>query len=241
MLWCIISRSDLDVSWAAWDNRRNIMYHWVEDKEFIGRMKSECSGLVNQLVQLINNEGLLRVHQHMVGSGAKNLITQNANMPVDLDYNLEIVESIGYDIDDCREIKEYVRKKFNEILNRAGWGECKDSTSALTTARMHFTKGDPIEFSIDLCIVTEDDSGSWYRLIHEKTGLTWIDRYFWNEARHSNGLEKRVRWLKEKGYWIEVRDTYLNKKNHFLSSLDYAHPSFIVYIETVNEVYSKHQ
>lgn len=180
------------------------------------------------------------MHQHMVGSGAKNLITQNANMPVDLDYNLEIVESIGYDIDDCREIKEYVRKKFNEILNRAGWGDCKDSKSALTTEQRYFTDGNSTAFSIDLCIVTEDSSSSWHRLIHDKTGFTWTDRYFWNEARHSDCLEKRVRWLKKNGCWVEVRDTYLAKKNHYLFSMDYDHPSFIVYIEAVNEVYNKH-
>ena len=33
------------------------MYHWVEDKKFLGRMKGLCSNIVNQLVQLINNEG----------------------------------------------------------------------------------------------------------------------------------------------------------------------------------------
>ena len=71
------------------------MYHWIKDKAFLGRMKGLCGDLVNQLVQAINREGILEVRHHLVGSGAKNLITQNENMPIDLDYNLEILHSEG--------------------------------------------------------------------------------------------------------------------------------------------------
>lgn len=216
------------------------MYHWIEDKQFQGRMRALCSDIVNQLVQAVNREGALSVRQHLVGSAAKNLITQNANQPVDLDYNLEIVEAIEYDIDDCRGIKEYVRKKFNEVLNRAGWDDCSDSTSALTTDRRYFTEGNLTEFSIDLCIVCADDDDRLYRLTHQKTGFAAYDRYFWNEVPSSNGLTYRVRWLKKNGCWLEVRETYLEKKNMYLSRGDHNHPSFICYIEAVNEVFYKY-
>ncbi len=216
------------------------MYHWIEDKQFLGRMRSLCSDIVNQLVQAVNREGALSVRQHLVGSGAKNLITQNANQPVDLDYNLEIVEAIEYDINDCRGIKEYIRKKFNEVLNRAGWSDCSDSTSALTTERRYFTEGSSTEFSIDLCIVCADDGDRLYRLIHQKTGFAAYDRYFWNEVPSSSGLAYRVRWLKENGCWLEVREAYLEKKNMYLSRGDHNHPSFICYIEAVNEVFYKY-
>ena len=193
------------------------MYHWIEDKQFLGRMRGLCSGIVNQLVQAINNDGALFVRQHLVGSGAKNLITQNANQPIDLDYNLEIVE--------CS----------------AGWNNCQDSTSALTAGTYHFIDGVQTGFSIDLCIVRKGSYGRWERLIHEKVGYTWLDRYFWNEARQSNGLEDRIQWLKENDCWLEVRETYLEKKNMYLSRGDRDHPSFIVYIEAVNEVFNKYR
>ena len=216
------------------------MYHWIEDKAFAGKMKSTCSDLVNQLVQAINKDGALSVRQHLVGSGAKNLITQNAHQPVDLDYNLEIVEAIEYDINDCRGIKEYVRKKFNEVLNRADLGDCSDSTSALTTKWWHFTEGNSTEFSIDLCIVRTKRNGNWQRLIHKKVGNIWYDSYHWDDARHSYGLEKRIQWLKENDCWLEVREAYLEKKNMYLSRGDHNHPSFICYIEAVNEVFYKY-
>lgn len=92
-----------------------IMYHYVEDKEFLKKMKYLCSDIINQLVQLINNDSVMEVEAHLVGSGARNLITQNSNEPIDLDYNLVIIDS---DINNCREIKEYVRKQLNVILHK---------------------------------------------------------------------------------------------------------------------------
>ena len=216
------------------------MYHWIEDKAFLGRMKGLCSDLVNQLVQAINREGLLEVRQHLVGSGAKNLITQNAGMPIDLDYNLEILRGNGIRINDGRWVKEYVRKIFDEVLARKGWEPCDDSTSALTTKLRCFPDGNQPLFSIDLCITRVDDFGRKLRLIHNKTGIVQLDSWIWNEAPHAKGLEERVDWLKGNGYWLELREAYLGKKNMYLTRNDHNHSSYIVYIEAVNEVYSKY-
>lgn len=46
--------------------------------------------------------------------------------------------------------------------------------------------------------------------------------------------------LKEAGLWQEVRDRYLEKKNMYLSWQDRNHPSFVVYVEAVNEVYNRY-
>lgn len=214
------------------------MYHWIEDKEFLGRMRRECSDVVNRLVQNINNGDYIEVEMQMVGSGAKNLETQNANQPIDLDYNINIIDING-NINDCQKIKEYIRKEFNKALKSKGWGDCHDSKSALTTEKMHFKDGNKTEFSIDVAIVCEAKD-TWYRLIHEKTGYVSTDRWFWNEGPDSKGLTDKANWLKENNCWNEVRDTYLNKKNMYLSRGDKNHPSFNCYVEAVNEIYNKY-
>ncbi len=217
------------------------MYHWIEDRDFLSRAKSVCSDIVNQLVQAINSEGKMEVRQHLVGSGARNLIVQNAAEAIDFDFNLEILDAGEYRITDCRSIKTYVQRTFDEILKRSGWDTCQDSTSALTTGVRQFKKGNKTGFSIDLCIIRVDQGGSWYRLIHDKTGIVALDRYFWNEAQRSRGLTDRVDWLKDNDRWQEVRKNYLDKKNMYLSRGDHRyHPSFNVYIEAVNEVYYKY-
>ena len=215
------------------------MYHFIEDKDFLKRMKSLCSDIINQLVQQINGDGEMRVKANLVGSGAKNLITQNENDAVDLDFNLEIINSGTFNINDGTGIKEYVRKQFNIVLNANGWGDCQDSTSALTTEQRVFNKGNKTPFSIDLCIIATDSDG-WYRLIHDKTGFTYMDRWYWNKARNSEGLQKKVDWLKKNELWLEVRDVYRDKKNMYLRRNDHDHSSFNIYIETVNEVYNRH-
>lgn len=214
------------------------MYDWIKDKDFLSRMRRECSDVVNRLVQNINCGDYLTVEMQMVGSGAKNLETQNANEPIDLDYNISII-NINGDINDCHKIKEYVRKEFNKALKSKGWGDCQDSKSTLTTEKRHFTKGNPTEFSIDVAIVCEAKN-SWYRLVHEKTGYVSNDKWYWNEGPNSNGLSDRIDWLKNNNYWMEVRNTYLDKKNMYLRRGDKYHPSFNCYIEAVNEVYNKH-
>lgn len=219
--------------------KENFMYHYIEDKDFLKRMKSLCSGIINQLVQSINNDSVMTVEAHLVGSGAKNLITQNANEPIDLDYNLCIVKVFGISFNDGISIKKHIRKHFNTVLSNNGWSNCQDSTSALSTELRHFTKGNKTEFSIDLAIVRENNRG-WERLIHNKTGIVAFDQWYWNEAPNSSDLDDKVYAIKDENLWLDVRELYLDKKNMYLRRGDHNHPSFIVYIETINEIYNKY-
>lgn len=216
------------------------MYHWIKDWEFLGKMKRSCSDIVNQLVQEINKDKRMFVRAFLVGSGARNLFTQNGNQPIDLDYNLEIIDYDCYDFSNEREIKEYIRKKLNMVLEKNSLPDCCDSTSALTTKKFHFRQGNQTEFSVDIGIVKQKSDG-WYRLIHKKWGNMYTDQYSWEIVRDSKGLDGRVKWLKDNDLWEEVRETYLDKKNMYLARpYDHNHPSFIVYIESVNEVYNKY-
>lgn len=101
------------------------------------------------------------------------------------------------------------------------------------------TKGNHTEFSIDLAIVFNDRNGC-HRLIHEKTGFTAWDRYYWNLVPNSRNLFDKVAAIKDEHLWDEVIDEYLEKKNMYLRRQDYNHPSFNVYVETVNQVFNKY-
>lgn len=214
------------------------MIQFIEDKKFLGMMRRECSDVVNRLVQNINKDNYLKVEMQMVGSGGRNLETQNSNQPVDLDYNINILHING-NINDCKKIKEYVRKQFNIALKSKGWGDCKDSTSALTTEQRYFKESNQTPFSIDVAITCESKD-SWYRLIHQKTRIFQEDNWIWNEGQDSKGLTKKVNKIKKYNLWNDVRNAYLDKKNMYLKRRDYNHSSFNCYIEAVNEVYNKY-
>lgn len=212
------------------------MYEYVNDKQFLRHMRSLCGDVMQDLCHTLKVEYNVGSSFYLVGSGARNLIMQNADRPIDLDYNLKITRIDDWE--DCRNIKECVRKAFNIILSEYDWSDCEDSTSSLTTGKIYFPQGNDTQFSIDVCIVCEDVDGNYYRLIHEKTGLFNCDKYFWNQAPNSKQLKKKADYIKNKGKWTLVRAQYKKIKNKYLTSNDHNHSSFICYIEAVNNVYN---
>ena len=212
------------------------MFDYVEDKEFLIRVRNLCGGIMQDFCHYLKEDYDFGAIFYLVGSGARNLIVQNASLPIDLDYNLEIVRCEDYE--DCRTLKECARKSFNKALNEHGWGDCEDSTSSLTTEKRHFARGNTTEISMDVCIVCRDTEEPFHRLIHQKTGFASCDRYYWNEAPHSAGIQKKAKYIKKRGKWPLVRTQYLNIKNKYLQRNVHDHPSFICYIEAVNNVYN---
>ena len=217
------------------ESKGDTMYHWVEDKDFLKRAYGDCSDLVNQLVQKLKSYGI-EARMNVVGSKNRNMITQNADGPIDFDFNLLIVNSDEFTTGAA--LKNVVKDAFNEVLSENGWDDCDDSTSALTTKQMYFKKGNRTPFSIDVCIVKQDSLGL-HRLIHQKTGFVAMDQWYWNQIPNSQDLRQKEDVLKP-DYWPVVRETYLQKKNMYLRRpYDNDHPSFKCYIEAVNEVYDK--
>lgn len=214
----------------------DFMFDYVKDKEFLSRMRNLCGEIMQDFCHCLKEDYDIGAGFFLVGSGARNIIVQNASLPIDLDYNLEIVRC--EDFEDCRFLKECARKSFNKVLKEHGWGDCDDSTSSLTTEKRHFLKGNPTEFSMDVCIVCRDIEEDFYRLIHKKTGWSYYDQYYWNEAPHSAGIQKKAKYIKKRGKWQLVRAQYLDIKNRYLQRNDHDHPSFICYIEAVNNVYN---
>lgn len=212
------------------------MYEYVDDKEFVSKMRNLCGNIMQDLCHTLKTEYNIGANFFLVGSGARRLITQNASQPVDLDYNLKIVKCDN--IKDCRGIKEKVQKAFNIVLEDYELDDCHDSTSSLTSGLIYFTEGNHTEFSMDVCIIKTNANGNYSRLIHEKHGCWSLDQYYWCEAKNSGNLPKKISAIKHYGYWDDVREQYRDIKNMYLRSGDHDHPSFICYIEAVNNVYN---
>lgn len=212
------------------------MYHYIDDKEFLHEIRALSGEIMQDLCHTLKEDHQIGANFYLVGSGARNLITQNASNPVDLDYNLEIVKC--EDFHDCRHLKECVTEAFNKSLCAHDLSACEDSKSALTTKQIFIRNGNRTGFSIDVCITFRDETDNYYRLIHEKTGFVYFDRYYWNEAPHSAKLKRKADVIKKAGKWELVRQQYLNLKNQYLSWNASDHPSFVCYIEAVNNVYN---
>ena len=212
------------------------MYQYLDDKEFVHNMRKLAGEIMQSLCHFLKEDYGIGANFYLVGSGAKNLILQNANQSVDLDYNLEIVKC--EDFEDCRYLKECARKSFNKALRAYHLCDCEDSTSSLTSKLIHFTSGNRTGFSLDVCVTCRDEESNYYRLIHEKAILSVFDQYYWNLARNSEKLKEKAAYIKKRGKWKSVRQEYEEIKNNYLTRNDFNHPSFVCYVEAVNNVYN---
>lgn len=211
------------------------MYDYLKDKSFLKRAQTDCSEMMKELEDELREEGI-NSQFFLVGSGARNMVMRNGNGSIDFDYNLNILSCD--DILDCRNIKETVRKAFNRVLRNNGLRDVSDSKIPLTTAPFYYRDDEDIEFTIDVCIVRKCN-GRWKRLKHEKTGIFQEDKYYWNIAPNSNNYSEKAKIIKTiPGYWGKVREQYKKLKNMYLTRNDNDHPSFICYIEAINNIYN---
>ena len=146
----------------------------------------------------------------LIGSGGRNMVTQNEEGPIDFDYNLNI---LSCDEENCKAIKETVRKAFNKVLRENGIRDCEDSTSSLTTKKFCLRGDENIEISIDVGIVTKDNEGNLFRLKHEKALKSNQDKYYWNKGPNLDKCKEKSLAIKSiPGWWDSVRERYLELK-----------------------------
>ena len=74
------------------------MYEYVNDKQFLRHMRSLCGDVMQDLCHTLKVEYNVGSSFYLVGSGARNLIMQNADRPIDLDYNLQITRIDDWEI-----------------------------------------------------------------------------------------------------------------------------------------------
>ena len=212
------------------------MYHYLTNANFRKILKDEGAKLTQALCHQLRIDYGIGANAQLVGSAKRNMITQNENGQVDMDYNLIIVKS---SITDDQKLKEAVMKSFNKVLKKNGYKDCQDSTSVLSTGFWHFTKGNSSEYKFDIAIVKEDQYGNWHRLIHQKTGWVQHDRWCWNQSPNTKRIRAKAEYIKEHSKWQLVRDEYIKLKNNNLRFNNDGLSSFVCYEQTINNVYNR--
>lgn len=205
--------------------------HYVKNST-VKPYRSFSADKMNQVKQMLKAEYNLDSDFYLVGSGAKNLVTQNEKEPFDLDWNLEVY-NLNEPTKNAEWLKNTVMNFLNKILEDTPFKNCQDSTAVITS---RWVSKDGLEFSFDIAILVRNSVGTFCRMIHDK----YLNRYYWNEVPNSNEVYEKMEKLKENGWWDDIRETYLNKKNMYLKKADREnHPSFNVFVETINEVWYK--
>ena len=216
------------------------MFVIVNDSE-CRRYRKDCSEVLTQVCKWLKNEENIVAQFTLVGSGARNMVTRNGNGPFDLDYNLEIIKAPDMYWNDLYKLKDTVRVYLDKASGFKCFSESQNSTVALT-ALLYFEDEPQVEFSFDVAIVARNEAGTLCKLINNKHYFHngHQEQYFWNEVPDSHNVKEKSERIKKSGKWHEVRNNYVRLKNQYLSRQDRNHPSFIVYIEAVNQIYSKY-
>lgn len=204
------------------------MYTFANQKD-VKELAKWCEGIIKEVQKEIKE--YLTFSFNLIGSGAKRLVTQNAEEAFDLDYNLIIQKDKQGLIDDPKKLKNLVRNAFDRVLKKIvqGYIGAKDSKSVITVT---FADGVKRTFSFDIAIYVEADNGYVYRLINDKN----TGRYIWNQLPNSRNYEDRIQAVKENGEWEDFKDRYLELKNIHLHRHDDV-KSFSIFLETLNEFY----
>lgn len=223
---------DLTIIW--WHGiEGDFMYYFVDEAN-VAPYRSYCSKVLEELRDNLNSKREINSQFILIGSGGKNMVTQNEDGPFDLDYNLRIISMPDEYWNDLKKLKDTIRNELNKIVGKTLFSDGQDSKSVITSRLV--LNNDEQVFSFDIAILAENKNGNLCRLLHNKL----YGQFTWNEVPNSHNVKDKADLLKRKGRWNEVRQTYLDLKNMYLSRNDNNHPSFIVYVEAVNQIYNKY-
>lgn len=213
----------------------------IVDASECRRYRQDCAKVLTQIRDTLRDEKDIITQFTLVGSGARNMVTRNGDGPFDLDYNLEIITAPDEYWIDLRKLKDTVRVLLDKASGLRCFTESQNSTVALT-ALLHFKDEPQVEFSFDVAIVARNRDGTLCRLVNNKHCLLngIQGQYTWNEVPNSHNVKEKADRIKQSGKWLEVRKRYVGLKDMYLSLQDRNHPSFIVYIEAVNQVFNKY-
>lgn len=208
------------------------MYHfqYVTTKQ-LSSAKKDLIQIINSVQDIVRKDFTFRFD--FVGSAKRNMVTYDvkSNVGFDFDVNIQVND------DECKfsakEIKTKIRLALNKVISRYGYDNAEDNTRVLTI-KVKDRKNSKILHSCDFAIVNDyiDDDrnqGQEYIRFNKRQGS-----YTWEEQpRGYYLLPEKEEWIKNNGYWDEMRKLYLDKKN---CNNDSNKHSRSIYAETIHQI-----
>lgn len=205
------------------------MYSYVP-KSTVKPCKKLCMTCISEAQRALRKKHGITFQIYVVGSGSSNLVTRWDDEPFDMDFNAVIQMLPDEFHKDQKKLKDVFRQELDKALTSSGFSYGQDSTSAITYIHNDGTKTD---FSLDIGIIITNNAGEYQRLIHNKA--TVPEQFIWNEVCDSHDIREKTGCIQKANLWNNLCDQYLVLKNKYAGNND--HPSFTIYVETVNLVW----
>lgn len=170
---------------------------------------------------------------YFVGSVERNMVTYDIKSNVGFDFDVDFHVNDNECRFSAKEIRKKIRIALNKVISRYGYDNAEDNTRVLTI-KVKDRKNSKILHSCDFAIVNDyiDDDrnqGQEYIRFNKRQGS-----YTWEEQpRGYYLLPEKEEWIKNNGYWDEMRKLYLDKKN---CNNDSNKHSRSIYAETIHQI-----
>ena len=192
-----------------------------------------------QIIHSVQNEvrQYFTFQFYFVGSIERNMVTHDVKSNKGFDFDVDIHVNDDDSRYSAKEIKTKIMLALNKVVHSYGYDNAEDSTRVITI-KVKDRKNSIILHSCDFAIVndyTDDDGSERQEYIHfHKKHKT----YSWQKQPQGFYLlEEKAEWIKDCGYWQDVRELYLYKKNH--NNNPHKH-SRSIYAETIHEICQKY-
>lgn len=202
--------------------------------EFRYVLSSDAAGIKNNLIEIIHLvqdevRNRFTFTFWFVGSSKRNMITRDKNSNIGFDFDINIQVNDEDEKYTAEEIKRYIRQAFDRVVWKYGYNCCEDSTRVLTIKYIDRERS-CIVHSCDIAIVYNCNNGRQQYIHFNKAQNSYTWQY---QPQSDKQLAQKADWLKEHGYWNEVRKYYLHKKN---INEDTNKHSRSIYAETISEM-----
>lgn len=193
-------------------------------------VRDELYKIIHEVQDIVRND--FTFQYRLVGSLSRNMITydRKSNIGYDFDFDFEINDDEeNYSPEEIRYI---IRNAIDYIAPKYGYKCCEDSTRVLTIKKVN-TYTSRILHSCDFALVYNCGNGKQqYIRFNKKTG-----NYTWEyQGIGFKSLDQKIKWLKSNGYWTELRNYYLDKKNRNNNPDKHSRS---IFAESINEMYQK--
>ena len=155
---------------------------------------------------------------------------RKSNIGFDFDVNIEVNDDD--ENFEPKEIRTIIRKTLDKVARQYGYDYCEDSTRVLTIKKKD-RPNSRIIHSCDFAIVNNCGGGRQQYIRYNKDHQTYTWEY---QGGGFETLPDKIDWLNANGYWGDLRDYYIEKKN---TNSDPQKHSRSIYAEAITEMCQK--
>lgn len=166
-----------------------------------------------------------------IGSSSRNMITCIRQGNTGFDFDIDILVNNPRNLSPVK-IHNILFNAIRKHIKSTSFSNLEDSTRVITIKAID-KKHNRIKYSCDFAIVlNSNDSTKKYIRFNKKNGTyTWEER-----SKEFLYISRKIKWLKKNGYWKDLYDYYLIKKNKNINPNKHSRS---IFAESVNEVCAK--